>query len=151
MDIRTAFPSKYLKAADLQGEAVKVKIRDVTMEDLGDDRKPVAYFENKEKGLVLNKTNGEAIAADCGWNTDTWIGVVIEIFPAKTQFNGSMVDTLRVRVPRQKPGSASVAPNARARAEAEYNPPAPAPPAERGGSFNEELDDDIPFAPEWRG
>jgi hypothetical protein len=151
MDIRTAFPSANLKAADLQGEAIKFKIKTVTMEDVGSDRKPVAYFlddgrygdllrssDGKERGLVLNKTNGEAIAADFGWNTDNWTGKVIELFPAKTQFNGQMVDAIRVRVPKQKPATASVAPNARARAEA-------APPTPPVTAYEDELDDEIPF------
>jgi len=49
MDINAAFPSKYLKAADLQSKHVGVVIDGIQMEDLGDDSKPVLYFKGKQK------------------------------------------------------------------------------------------------------
>jgi hypothetical protein len=71
--------------------------------------------------------------------TDQWIGADIEVFAMKVDFQGRMVDGLRVRVPRQAPARASVAPNARARAEQ------PAM-AEAGGyaDLNDDLDE-VPF------
>ena len=51
MRISGAFPSPYLKAADLQGRRVPVKILRVEMQDFGDEAKPVVYFEGKSKGL----------------------------------------------------------------------------------------------------
>ena len=49
MRISTAFPSDYLKAADLQGRRITVKIARVEMRDVGDDTKPVLYFEARTK------------------------------------------------------------------------------------------------------
>jgi len=49
MKISEAFPSKYLKAADLNGTPVRVKIKYVALEDVGgqgnpEDTKPVISF-----------------------------------------------------------------------------------------------------------
>ncbi len=99
MDINAAFPSNWLKAADLQGRSVRVTIKEVVSEDIGDGHKPVVYFQKGSKGLVLNKTNALAIAEIYGNDTDNWTGAVVEVFPDKTQFQGRRVDCLRVRVP----------------------------------------------------
>lgn len=137
VNINDEFPSKYLKAADLQGHAVKVKIRDVASETIGNDRKLVMYFQNRDKGMVLNKTNARTIGDIYGDDTDDWRDHVVEVFAMKVEFNGRMVDGLRVRVPppsRQGNG----APNARARTE---EPPLPSDDGYRG----DPMDDEIPF------
>jgi hypothetical protein len=99
MNINNVFPSNYLKAADLNGRAVLVTIDKVTIEKLGEDTKPVIYFAGKQKGVVLNKTNASVVAASYGPETDGWIGRQLEVYPDRTQFQGSLVDCLRVRVP----------------------------------------------------
>ena len=117
VNINEEFPSKYLKSGDLQGAAVKVKISNVTSEDIGGDRKLIMHFDNRTKGMVLNKTNARTIADVYGDDTDNWIGAVIEVFAMKVDFQGRMVDGLRVRIPRQAPARAQIAPNAAARAQ----------------------------------
>lgn len=98
MDIRTAFPSKYLKAADLQGEAANLTIRAVSVEDIGDDEaRPIVFFDEARKGLVLNRTNATTIASLYGHETDGWRGKPITLFPSETAFRGSMVECLRIR------------------------------------------------------
>jgi hypothetical protein len=144
VNINDEFPSKYLKSGDLQGAAVKVKISNVTSEDIGGDRKLIMHFENRTKGMVLNKTNARTIADVYGDDTDNWIGGLIEVFAMKVDFQGRMVDGLRVRVPRQAPARAQAAPNARDRAEQ----PAMAEAHAAGGQpFDDGFDDDseIPF------
>lgn len=119
MNVNEAFPSKYVKAADLQGNIVKVSINHLTYEKIGNDQKLVMYFRGREKGLVLNKTNAMVIAQQFGDDTDNWTGADIELFSAMTTFNGQPVEAIRVRVPARKPatGAAHISPNARARAE----------------------------------
>ena len=101
MNINDAFPSKYLKASDLKGQAVLVVIARVDEEEIGDDKtmKMVAYFHGKERGIVLNKTNAQMIASKHGPETDGWAGAEIELYPDKTSFQGQLVDCLRVRIP----------------------------------------------------
>lgn len=95
----------FLKASDLRGR-VSVQIARLAIEDFGGESKPVVYFVGKEKGLVLNKTNGNTIAAICGDETDSWPGNNIVLFPTTTDFQGSRVPCIRVEasvVKQQQP------------------------------------------------
>jgi len=101
MNIDSAFPSTYLKAADLGGRRVAVIIRDVLIETIADgEKKPVVYFENKEKGLCLNKTNAHMIVEIVGSaETEEWTGTKIVMFSTKVDFGGKRVDGIRVDYP----------------------------------------------------
>lgn len=110
MLITEAFPSKYLKTADLQGRSIRCKIQNAVTEKIGDDTKLVLYFVGKEKGMVCNRTNGMTLAEVWGPETDNWTGADIEIFSMKVPFQGKLTDSLRVRPlptapmrPRQAP------------------------------------------------
>ena len=111
MDFRLLFPSLYLGAADLHGKDATLTIRRIIVEELktdrGDEKKPVIYFEetaakaaksgDKEKRIVLNKTNATAIAFLYGNEIDDWTGKRITIYPTKAQAFGKIVDCIRVR------------------------------------------------------
>ena len=102
MNIEQAFASNYLKAADLQGRSFNLQIARIIVEDVGMDdkpeRKPVIHFANAQKGLVLNRTNADAIQTVLGAETDAWIGHTLELFPQRVAFQNRMVDAIRVRV-----------------------------------------------------
>ncbi len=102
LKISTAFPSQYLKCADLNGKPWDMKIRAVVMEDLGQgsdkESKPVLYVDDAQKGLVLNKTNATTIVKSYGDDTGNWTGMDIQVFPTTTEFKGETVDAIRVRV-----------------------------------------------------
>ena len=103
MNINNAFPSKYIKASDLNGSAVAVTIHDVKVEQVGRDQdtKPVVYFEGKTKGLVLNRINSKKIAEIAGSNdTEDWQGTQIAIYPTTTDFGGEEVECIRVKAPK---------------------------------------------------
>lgn len=102
ININEVFPSKYLKASDLQGRSIKVVIDRIEMEKLGDDKKPVVYFKGKLKGLALNKTNANLIAASYSPETNGWIGKEIKVYPGKVNFQGQMVDAIKVEVVPQE-------------------------------------------------
>jgi hypothetical protein len=95
------FPSNYLKASDLNGRRKSLIIHKVLMEEIGEDgtKKPVIEFDNTDKRLVLNKTNGSVIAEAYGDEMDKWTGKPIELFPSKVQFSGRLVDAIRVSIP----------------------------------------------------
>jgi hypothetical protein len=88
-----------LKAENLGPNwSAKARIRDVTFEQIGDDRKPVLYFENQDKGLVLNATNIDALVAIFGTDeSEAWIGHVVELFTTGTTFQGRQTLGIRVR------------------------------------------------------
>jgi|SRR5688572_5280966 len=123
MDVNDAFPSKYMKAADLEGKRVSCTINYVEMEKIGrgNDMKPIVYFVGKKKGLCLNKTNANKIAAITGTtNMDDWSGKVIQVYATDVEFAGELVQGIRVA------GASNGA-----------KQPAPAP--------KEVDDDDVPF------
>ncbi len=91
------FPSKYVRAADLKGRDVVVTVDQVIQEDVGSDLKPVVYFRGGQKGLVLNRTNAEAIAQLYGDDTDKWPGARITLFATTVQFQGRSTPAIRVR------------------------------------------------------
>ncbi len=113
MRVGDAFPSKFIKTSDLRGHAVEViidryEIVDVSMESEPEEFKPVLFFVDKKKGLVLNKTNASTIADTYGEEMDGWKLKTVELYPDKTTFKGDLVDCLRVRVPgREIPPPAS--------------------------------------------
>jgi len=76
---------------------------------MGDDTKLVLYFAGKEKGLVLNKTNANNIAAIYGTDTDGWVGKSVVLVEALVDFQGRSVPAIRVRGPqpngRQSPNA----------------------------------------------
>lgn len=76
MNIDTAFPSKYLKAADCEAGDITLTIQDVRIEEIGpeNDSKPVVFFKERDQGWVLNKTNKNILVDAFGLQTDNWIG-----------------------------------------------------------------------------
>ncbi len=129
MKISAAFPSKYLKAADLNEREIKLIMLTVELESIGDDdKKPVVYFTKAKKGLVLNKTNSKAIAAAYGDDTDEWAGKEIILFPMMVQFRDEMVESIRVKLPK-----GPVPQPAQTRPQSEIDPPP------------SDLNDEIPF------
>jgi hypothetical protein len=105
MKISSAFPSKYLRAADLDGRQVTVEIAHVELEEVGtgEEPKPVLYFQGKAKGVVLNKTNANVIATLYGDDTDDWTGQSVTLFSAHVDFQGRSVEAIRVKIPPRKP------------------------------------------------
>lgn len=138
MKTSDVFSTSYLKAADLNGKAVRVVIDSVTVEKVGEDRKPVLHFVGKDRGLVLNRTNSnrieEATSTD---EMDDWCGWTITLYGCKVDFQGRRVDAIRVD---DRPGTAHppkpVARAAAERAAAPLQDDAQPPPI---------TDDDIPF------
>ncbi len=128
MDTSNLFPSKYLKANDLEAGPQTVDIRELVLEEVGQGKdvetKPVVYFQDRQKGLVLNVTNLRTIDEAYTTNSDAWVGKPVELFSTETDFQGKRVACVRVRIP--KPRSAEEL---------------------TGGSGPADLDDDIPFAP----
>jgi|SRR5882724_4310233 len=152
MDINAAFATKYLKASDLQGRDVTVKMGRLEQEKIGDDHKLVLYFQGKEKGMVLNKTNANVIADSYGSETADWYGQSIILFEQMVDFQGKRVPGLRVRAPRQQAPSRPVI---QRRPEPDYRDDpissGPIEPRRQVGGVsdnmapNNDLDDSIPF------
>jgi len=135
MNINEQFPSKYLKASDLNGGKIVVTIKDCIVETLGDDRRPVLYFAGKEKGVVLNKTNATNLSEAFGPDTEDWTGKKVTLYVADVDFQGRSMEAIRIRKPRENELTGGGVPDRR-----EATVPPQFEPGDPGPS-----DADIPF------
>jgi hypothetical protein len=102
--VHEAFPSKYLKAADLSGREVPVTIARVEREKVGDDEKFCVYFVGKQKPLVLNRTNADSLAMLLGSDDfDDWPEGQVILYGTPVSFRGQSTLAIRIKaVPRRK-------------------------------------------------
>ncbi len=97
---KSAFPSKYLSAADLDDATPVVTVKKVVTETVGDDQKLVVYFVDKEKGVVLNKTNANSLAELAhSDDTDDWPGTRVMLIVVKVEYQGKRVPGIRMEAP----------------------------------------------------
>ncbi len=98
MKLNDVFPSTYLKANDLIGYDVVFTIRDVDRQEFDDGTKPLVWFEELSKGLVLNRTNFTSIAKLHGEDSEDWQGKRIALFGTEVAFRGTPTLAIRVRL-----------------------------------------------------
>lgn len=106
----------------------------------------VLAFESGRQ-LSLNKTSVTGLMLDLGPDSDDWIGHTIEVYAGQIKYQGVMKDAVRVRVT----GLDKSEPEPR-RTLVERSPAQPADLKSGGGvrRSSADMDDEIPFAPEWR-
>jgi hypothetical protein len=131
-----AFPSKWLKAADLKGKPCLLEIKAAKYESVKfngkAETKLVLEFAGTGKAFICNLTNFQKIEEITGQDdTDNWPGYVIEVYPTTVPVHGEATDCIRIRAPEQK--------DMQLAAKAPKLPPAP-PPTPLG-----DMDDSIPF------
>lgn len=102
MDYRAMFDRDYIGAWDLEGKdvtvtIVKVEPRVLTSQGNKKDKRPILWFDGKEKGMVMNKTNSKTVAGLYGTDTTQWIGKRVTIYPTTTSAGGETVDCIRIR------------------------------------------------------
>lgn len=145
-DISVLKTSKFLKKEDVT-PAVLVTIKDcieynVAQEGAPEEHKWCLTFNELEKPMVLNSTNGQIIAGMIGsTHTDNWRGhrVVLYVDP-NVSMSGKLVGGIRVRAPKNQPKPAQ--PQAPPPVAAQPAPaPAPAWPTEIAGTE----DSEVPF------
>lgn len=139
------YPSRYIKAEDLQGREWPLTIASLTTEvidsERGKETMPLLTFHGVQKGLILNVTNYDSIAAMHGEETDNWAGKSVKLYPDKTRFGGKIVDCVRVRTQNATPAMTEVPPPDPALQAPAEVPPRPAAPV----APETELNDAIPF------
>ncbi len=129
--------SRFLTRADV-GKGMLVTIQDCIHENVAKEGAPeemrwCLQFEETEKPMVLNSTNGQIIAGICkSEETDNWKGHKIVLYDdPNVSFGGKLVGGIRVRAPRNQPAAPAK--------PATKPQPQPEPaPADGGG-------DDMPF------
>lgn len=92
------FPSRWLKAEDFEDDKeVSATISEIKEEKVGEDTKPVVYFTELEKGLVLNKTNSTKIAQGLGKRFSDWPGSTVVLVTANVMYKSELVPCIRVK------------------------------------------------------
>jgi len=136
MNISQLKESKFLKKEDC-GNGILVTIERVTQENVAKEGaepeyKWVVHFQESDKPMVLNSTNGQIIAQITrSEETDDWAGHKIVLYhDPNVSFGGKIMGGIRCRAPRNAaPAKPAAAPPKQAPAQA-------ALPAE---------DDSVPF------
>lgn len=133
--------SKFLTKTDC-GKGILVTIRECFQENVAKEGAPpenkwCLSFDEADKPMVLNSTNGQIIASIIGSeNTDDWIGHKIVLYEDPTiAFGGKLVGGIRARAPRNQPKPAPKPVAA----------PAPAPAAVQPAPASGPEADDVPF------
>jgi hypothetical protein len=110
------FPSKYLKADDLpDGYRANLLVHKFRMEEIEMDNKvtekPVLYFQGAEKGLVLNRTNADALTDITGSDdSDDWLGKVVCVYKTKVRYGDKRVNAVRIDAAIREAAAAPAAP-----------------------------------------
>lgn len=134
MKLNQIFKGNYLKADDLQGKTVRLRVERAEVVDFDDGQKVVLHFVGKDKGLVCNKTNCSVMQEITGSDdTDYWSDCEVTLTVRKVEFQGKLVPALRILLPDQAPVRPAPA------------KPAPAPAAQQPAPKADEGADDVPF------
>jgi hypothetical protein len=137
-NINEMLPSKYLKKEDAEPPVLVTIARfdkqDVAMENTEPDFKYIMYFEELDKGMVLNRTNIQIAAQVCkSENTDDWIGQKIVLYnDANIQYQGKFVGGIRIRAAKNQ-------------AVAQAKKPVDIDAVNKAAKDLADMEDDIPF------
>lgn len=98
--IEKNFSGQWMTTASFPPQGIRTTINEITEEEIGrgSDKKTklVCWLKGQDKGWVLNKTNGTALAEIYGDETDDWAGKRVVLKLGKTLFEGKKVDSIMV-------------------------------------------------------
>ena len=92
----------YLGSWDVEKDSLEVTVNEIVTEDFyvpgeGDSSGVVMYFKEKDKGMILNKTNLKAMESITGSSyVEDWIDQKILLKVDKVKAFGEVVDALRI-------------------------------------------------------
>jgi hypothetical protein len=142
MDMRQFKKPKFLKVGDIRSSGPRQgRIAGVLEGKYGPD----LVFESGDK-LGLSATNLDVLGATYGWDSDTWIGHIVELSIGTGTFGDKPVDMVLL-----KPISKAEAEGAETAKEPAKKKAPNKPPQLKAAGGGGGMDDEIPFAPEWRG
>jgi hypothetical protein len=131
MDMRPYRKAKFVKVADV-AEPYQQRIAGVVE---GKFEKPELVFENGDK-LSLSATNVDTLTAAFGFESDAWIGHVVELYPGEGEYQGESVAMVMVR---------AITAGEKQDVEPVRRAPSKPPVTKQSGGGG--LNDDIPFGP----
>lgn len=106
MKLSEMFPRKYATGEDLAGRPATLVISKITCEKMRPDprapevEKYVLYFEKATRGIILNRTIAEEIAAIVGSDdTNNWPGCKVTLYPLPLVVAGKQRVAIRAKAP----------------------------------------------------
>jgi hypothetical protein len=147
MDMR-GFSSPFIKVDHVRDGPIQTRV--VNVFKSGRFGRPVLELETGSQ-FTLNVTNNDTLVKAWGYKSDDWIGQEIELFIGtyKDWESDPPTEKETVKVRPISPAK-SAAENGGAPAESKPLPPSRTAAAFGSGTLRGAMDDDIPFAPEWR-
>jgi len=104
MKTQDVYPTRFVRAEDIEHQ-MPVIIDRVVMEAMYDERarkelpKPVVYFKNATKGMVLGPDNWRTIDKTYGDESDNWVGKAVVLDTKEYKINGEVVRGIIVKIP----------------------------------------------------
>ncbi len=97
MDNSNIFGGVYMNASNAKYNAW-LTIEEEKLETIkgnkGEEKKPVIYFIEEERGLVINRTNNQILVEKLG--TGSWVGAKVMLGKTKVNMNGTLKDSIIV-------------------------------------------------------
>lgn len=139
MDMRKYSGSSFYKVDELKDRPpLQLRIADV---NIGQYDRPDITFESGRK-LSVNVTNNETLVVAYGYDSDSWIGHVIELFVSDGEYNGKPIKLIKVQ-PISRPEHHGEANNKQPE-PVQRKPDVPPVSSKTRGS-DADMDDAIPF------
>jgi hypothetical protein len=116
MIISKMFPRKYFKSDDFKNDrrltlTVSEVVPEIIKGENGEEERWVAYFEDEDRGLVLNVTNARSLEEFSGTDdSDDWIGLRVTLFATRVDFAGKRVSGIRIDPAPSKPSGGTQRP-----------------------------------------
>jgi len=126
MDMRQFKKPRFLKVDDIRDRPRQVRIAGV---ELGQYGKPDLFFENGDK-LGLSATNNEILTEVYGWESENWLGHLIDLYVGKGKYDGEDVDMIVIKPISKREGGETTAEPVRKK-----------PTAKAGVDFDDQVND----------
>lgn len=118
MKLRDLYPSRYATGEDLAGKEVSLTIAGVSIEAMRpgpgqpEKQKPVLYFKEAKKGVVMSRTLARQIAKVLGSDdTDQWTGKKITLTGELMTVAGEPRIAIRMKMPDPGPAGSTGEPS----------------------------------------
>ncbi len=108
MKVSEIYSGNHLNAETLEGTPT-YSIASVESVEFDDKEKLVLEFDECEQTLPLNKTNAMALVELYGDDTDDWTGKRVTLHRERVNYQGKLVNAIRLSKPKAKAGKAGKA------------------------------------------
>src|SRR5262245_45989665 len=119
------YASDYFKVVDLEDGDLVLTVKAIEPKEMGDgEEKLVAFFDESDKGLVLNRTNVSFLIAQSGSKQiKACVGLKVRLTAIDTEYQGRAARGLRLRALRAAAAEPAVASKPKKKGESPVEKP----------------------------